>query len=161
MRVCNPHSTRTCDMGLTGLPAFAGQCDRVTHGHAIPLAWFSPTTTSPISLATAANHPHMPLPSPEGCGLACSYSIRGYGRKNTTSVFKHFSFHGFLHLRNPQKPAETHKNQETRKFGNLCPNSRKPVLMTNDGNLRNLPKTTVSSQVILLYIVPRKEAKTI
>jgi hypothetical protein len=55
-----------------------------------------------------------------------------------TSVFKHFSFQGFLHLRNPQKPAETNKNQETRKFGNL----------------RNLPKTTVSSPVILLYIVP-------
>jgi hypothetical protein len=83
MRVCKPHSTCTCNMGLMGLPAFPGQCDRVTHGHAIPLAWFSPTTTSPISLPTAANRPHMPLPSPEGCGLACSYSIRGYGRKNT------------------------------------------------------------------------------
>jgi hypothetical protein len=47
MRVCNPHSTRTRDMGLTGLPAFAGQCDQVTHSHTIPLAWFSPTTTSP------------------------------------------------------------------------------------------------------------------
>jgi len=31
--------------GLMGLLAFAGQCDWVTHGHTIPLAWFSPTTT--------------------------------------------------------------------------------------------------------------------
>ncbi|KIK03749.1 hypothetical protein K443DRAFT_466232 [Laccaria amethystina LaAM-08-1] len=44
-----------------------------------------------------------------------------------TSAFEHFSFQRFLHLRNPQKPAETNQNQETRKFGNLCPNSQKPV----------------------------------
>jgi len=30
MRVCNPHSTRTHDTGLTGILAFTGQCDRVT-----------------------------------------------------------------------------------------------------------------------------------
>jgi len=52
MWVCNPHSTHTCEHGfdgsqhrLMGLLAFASQCDWVTHGHTIPLAWFSPTTT--------------------------------------------------------------------------------------------------------------------
>jgi len=43
------------------------------------------------------------------------------------SVLKHFSFQRFLRLRNPQKPIKTCKNGETRKFGNLCPNSRKPL----------------------------------
>jgi hypothetical protein len=94
VRVCNPRSTRTHDMGLMGRLAFASQCDRVTHGHTILLAWFSPTFSyhhlhgpSPISLPTTANHSHTPLPSPEGCGLAFSCSIGGggggYGRKNT------------------------------------------------------------------------------
>ena len=30
--VCNPGPTHTHDMGLTGCPGFAGQCDRVTRG---------------------------------------------------------------------------------------------------------------------------------
>jgi len=54
MRVCNPHSTRTHDMGLTGIPAFAGQCDQVTWRH--NLVWFPPTTTS-THLAPNCNQP--------------------------------------------------------------------------------------------------------
>ena len=38
---------------------------------------------SSILLPTAANCPCTPLLSPEGCGLACSYSLEGYGRKST------------------------------------------------------------------------------
>jgi hypothetical protein len=48
----------------------------------------SPTTTTftahrPSSLPIVAIHPHKPLPSPEGCGLARSCSTGGYGGKNT------------------------------------------------------------------------------
>ena len=38
------------------------------------------------------------------------------------------------------QPAETSKNQETWKLGNLCPISWKPLNMVNNRNLRNLWK---------------------
>jgi len=93
MWVCNPHSTCTHDMGLTGLKWVdgpSGICWLVWLSHTWPhntlgvvFSYHHLHRPSPISLPTAANCPHMPLPSPEGCGLACSYSIEGYGRKNT------------------------------------------------------------------------------
>jgi len=54
-------------------------------------------------------------------------TMRNQGAALETSVLKHFSFQRFLHLRNLQKLIKTCKTQETRKFGNLCPNSQKPI----------------------------------
>jgi len=51
-------------------------------------------------------------------------TTRNQGAALETSVLKHFSFQRFLHLRNLQKLIKTCK---TRKFGNLCPNSWKPL----------------------------------
>ena len=57
-------------------------------------------------------------------------SIRGFAAMRaviTTSVFGHFSFHGFLNLGNSKKLSKTVKNEETSELGNLCPFLWKPA----------------------------------
>jgi len=93
MQVCNPHSTCTHDMGLTGLNtgwwAFQHLPVSVIESHmATQYPWrgfLLPPPSPPIThlAPNCSQPPTQPLPSPEGCGLACSYSIEGYGRKNT------------------------------------------------------------------------------
>ena len=53
--------------GLTGLAAFAGQCDWVTHGHTMPLVWFS-------SIAFTTHHPSCSQLQPTA--QACPYHLQ-------------------------------------------------------------------------------------
>jgi len=67
MWVCNPHSTHTCDMGLTGLDGPSGIFQSVWLSHTQPhntlgvvFSYHHLHHPSPISLPTAANCPHTP-----------------------------------------------------------------------------------------------------
>ena len=63
-------------------------------------------------------------------GVEVTLTVNGsytWGGSTThTSVFEHFSFHGFLNLGNSKKPSKTIKNKETSELGNPCPFFWKP-----------------------------------
>jgi len=82
--------------------------------------------------------------SQNALNLASVYPMRLHLSTLNASVLQHFSFQRFLHLRNLQKPIKTGNLEIWKPISKFPETSLWPLLVTSDGNLRNLLKTTES-----------------